>query len=409
MKNIFNKIFRKNRPSRDNEYLEEQDLQDSTGEAEVYDIDKEPSKISNIIENIKQSISVKWHRLKHLRNKNSTEQFNKNKKDSAVSITWKDELEFYWKKLQIEKLCSNFYSPESRKYINTGAISALLFIGLYQTGKISALLVRGVDQTDLVMSPSVEIDAKKFTNADFDAIRSANLFKTDMSAPVLQNKPAKIAVEKCEKADRKSALPIKLVNTIVLQDSVKSLASVQVRSSTEHFRTGEKIQSLAKVDKIEPHKLIIKNLQSGECEYLEGKVQDNYNPISVMSPKRSQEFKAAQKAVPGIKNKGNDFTISKKVINDQLKNLSSLLTQAKAIKIVNPDGSLAFKLVEVEPGGIFATLGVQNEDIIKEIDGRRIDNMNQIMSLFSKLKNLNQLNLTIERGGTPTKLNYKFQ
>jgi type II secretory pathway component PulC len=420
MKKLFDKIFKKKNQTHQPEdftsdipvdqevhfeaqQVENLDNQDNSdqqvdNEDDVIDMNEPTNKWVELIEQTKQFVSLNIHKLKLKFNKNE-QVFNQNKQTNL-----RDEFEFYVKKIELDKWSDQLYLPETRKLINQVTLASLVAISTYGSGKTLALMLKGVDQTDLVERATTELTVKQLSLNQFEELRSANLFKTDRveSKPSVSG-PQKTIAEKCEKADQKSRLPIKLVNTIVLQDSVKSVASVQVRTNdSEQFRVGESIQDMAKIGRIERLKVIFKNLETGDCEYIDSpdKAKES-TPIRVMSPSQSQNFKQAQSKKKGIKNEGNDFSISKSVIDEQLKDLSGLLTQARAIKIVNPDGSMSFKITEIEPGGIFATLGVRDEDIIKEIDGRPIESMNQIMGLFSKLKNISSLNLTVERGGAP--------
>ena len=111
----------------------------------------------------------------------------------------------------------------------------------------------------------------------------------------------------------------------------------------------------------------------------------------------------------GIENEGNKYIISKALIDEKLKDISSILTQARAIKIQNPDGTMAFKLTEMDPQGIFSYLGLQDQDTITSINGKPIYDMNEVMGLFAKIKNLDKLQLGIKREGSDSLLDYNIK
>ena len=73
----------------------------------------------------------------------------------------------------------------------------------------------------------------------------------------------------CLDADRPTTSQIKLLDTIVLQDSVKSVASVQVRGEENllNIREGEKVENY-EISRIQRMKLILKNLDSVLLFYL---------------------------------------------------------------------------------------------------------------------------------------------
>jgi type II secretory pathway component PulC len=313
-----------------------------------------------------------------------------------------------WRNLHQE-----FFNPSKRNIIHKTFQFAMIFGFVFIAGKNTALLLKGADKDAGIKNIDLSIDESKLlTSDDINNIKLSKVFKTDVQKPVDSKKPKKQTIAKCKSATRKSTLPIKLINTIVLQDSVKSIAAVQVRSANKssNVREGDKIQGMAELGKIDRMKIIIKNLSSGTCEFVEAakKGKRRSSPIAVMTPKQSRSFKKNKK-IDGIENDGNEFTIEKAFLQDKLKDINSILTQARGIQLTNPDGTLSFKIVEIQPGSVFSYLGVENNDIITEIGGQKINDLNQVMSLFGKIGNLDKLNLKVKRNGEEVPLNYKFR
>jgi len=201
------------------------------------------------------------------------------------------------------------------------------------------------------------------------------------------------------------------LNTIVLQDSVKSIAAVQVRSGRDlkQVREGDTLDGMAKIARIARLEMIIKNLQTGACESVANeKMRDERQQISIMTPAQATNFKQQQK-MKGIENQGNKYVIAKDLLDEKLKDISLVLTQAKAIKIQQPDGTLAFKITEIDPGGIFSFLGIQNDDIITSINGKPNSDLNEVMALFGRIKNVDQLQLGVRRDGEETQMDYQIK
>jgi type II secretory pathway component PulC len=201
------------------------------------------------------------------------------------------------------------------------------------------------------------------------------------------------------------------VNTVVLQDSVKSIASVQVQGDRDlkEVREGDEIPNMAKIFHINRLELIVKNLTNGACESIAtAEARERNRPLSVMSPSQATAFKASKK-ISGIENVGNKFTIQKSLLDDKLKDIAQILTQARAVKIQNPDGSISFKMTEMDPEGLFPYLGLQDGDIITSINGKPIYDMNEIMGLFGRIKNLDKLQLGIKRDGTESNQDYTIK
>ncbi len=304
----------------------------------------------------------------------------------------------------IEKVLSR----QSREPIHQIFLVAMICSVTYTLGKLTALGLKGTpilgSAGDNPVSIPLERDFNPLTLAQ---VKSINIFRTNTGL----NKKNK-ADTKCEVANGISNLPIKLLNTVVLQDTVKSLASVQVRSDRDfqEVRVGDQISNLAKIFKIDRLQILVKNLESGACESIaSAKLQERGpGPISVMSPTESKAFLKNRK-MPGIENAGNKFKISKALLDEKMKDIASVLTQARALKIQNPDGSLSFKMTEMDPQGIFPYLGLQDQDIITSINGKPIYDMNEVMSLFARIKNLEQLSLGIKREGSDSLQEYSIK
>jgi type II secretory pathway component PulC len=92
-----------------------------------------------------------------------------------------------------------------------------------------------------------------------------------------------------------------------------------------------------------------------------------------------------------------------------LANINQILTEAKAVQITNPDGTLAYKMTEVIPGSIYSQLNIQENDIITHINGKKIENLNELMSLLGRIKEIDQFQLTLKRNGMNENLEYNFE
>ncbi len=304
-----------------------------------------------------------------------------------------------------------FLSRSSREPIHQICLVLLVCTITYSLGKVTAIVMRGTPTLDSAKDFTVSISLDhQFDPSSLNQVKSINIFRTDGSSggPKKNN----VADKKCDEAERESQLPIKLINTIVLQDVVKSLASVQIRGDRDlqELRVGDQISNIAQIFKISRLEILVKNLESGMCESIisETKTKERNSPISVLSPSASKEFKRNKK-MSGIDNIGNKFIISKTLLDDKLKNLANILTQARAVKIQNPDGSLSFKMTELDPEGIFPFLGIQDGDIITNINGKPIYDMNEVMLLFGRIKNLDALSLGLKRDGSETNQDYSIK
>ncbi|MBC7714497.1 MAG: hypothetical protein H7177_14220 [Rhizobacter sp.] len=308
------------------------------------------------------------------------------------------------------------FSPYSRGKIHGAFVILLVVVFTYLIGKSAALfmgrsapIVAGGVKSSIV----VPMEKADTTTQDLNKISSTNLFNIKESDKAGVKKEQKdIASIVCLDAEKPTSEPLKLLDTIVLQDSVKSVASVQIRGGAElvNVREGEQLNNSVEVSKINRMKIILKNLTTGDCEYIASEDQEAPVPmpnLKILNPLAGA--KLFKSTIPEIKNTGNNFKIKRAFRDKMISNMSEVLTQAKAIQITNPDGSLSFKMTEVVPGSIYSQLDIGNDDVITSINGKKIENLNELMGLLGRIKEIDQFQIGRTRNGMNTNLEFNFE
>jgi type II secretory pathway component PulC len=317
--------------------------------------------------------------------------------------------------LSWDKLVDDLYRVEYRPVIHRFFIATAVASAAYGMGKLTAFLIKGAEER--VKPISASADGLRPTQYPLGAIKTANLFNTTIDKGPTSDggkgtrKDKDFSKKICREANNGTALPLELTNTIVLQDSIKSVASVAIRGEKEilNVREGDNIQTMAQVGKIDRLKLIIKNLSSGNCEFIENKeLQKQQRALNIVGEKEGKKL-MQQFSSQDIQNEGNKFKIKKQFRDKMLENMGELLTQARAIQMKNPDGSLAFKMTEIIPGSIYSQLNIKDEDIISKINGKEISSLNDIMTMFGSIKGIDQLSITVMREGTEVEMEYRFE
>jgi|GEM_PF-624327 len=322
--------------------------------------------------------------------------------------------DFKFEKISWNDLVLRFFSPYTRGKIHKAFTVLLVFSLTYVFGKSLAVFFNRGTKVDT--SPKSTIVMKPMNqenlSGDINKISAVNLFNIKESEEI-KNQKSNINIDEiiCSTADRPTGAQLKLLDTVVLQDSVKSVASVQVRGDSEllNVREGEKLQDAGvEVSRISRMQLILKNLTTGDCEYL--KTEDDETSImpeiKIHKPSERSKFISSN---PNIKNTGNQFKIKKTYRDSLVNNMSEILTQAKAVQITNPDGSLCFKMTEVVPGSIYTNLNIQENDIVCSLNGRKIDNLNELMNLLGRIKEIDQMQIGLKRNGMNENLDFNFE
>lgn len=364
------------------------------------------AKIDDLLESAQQKQQVKFFSFK--------ERFQRFTNKDALNTNNEQTSENH--KFDWSQIILRIFSPYNRHRIHALFIIAFLGTLTYLVGKNGALLL------GLIKSPEPKKISRPSTNTsdivnssqeDITKVTHINLFNAKNSEQEVAKGP-KIDIDSiiCTSGEAPSALPLKLMDTVVLQDSVKSVAAVQVRGRTEllNIREGERLETIAEVSRINRLSVVLKNLETGACEYI-GNSDDATAPMptnmKILSPQKGKALLNANN--PEIKSTGNNFKISKNYRNKMLANINQILTEAKAVQITNPDGTLAYKMTEVIPGSIYSQLNIQENDIITHINGKKIENLNELMSLLGRIKEIDQFQLTLKRNGMNENLEYNFE
>ncbi|MCY4524298.1 MAG: hypothetical protein OXB84_06130 [Halobacteriovoraceae bacterium] len=347
--------------------------------------------------------------------------FLKNKKNTLPYITNKNAFKIKGKKWEalfskIAEFSHNILQPAQRLIIHKTFIYTCIVLLFFGMGSILALLLQG-PITQMAFSSKSKIvspQSKKGLKKELALVKKVNLFNVGSNKDKIPSLVKRVKGKQCTESNSSSGLPLKLMHTTVLQDSVKSLASVQIRGKRKlvDIREGERVNGMGKIGRIARQKVFFKNIKTGQCEFIENikqaKIKSLPSNLKVHSPEKGKKImkKAKDKR---ITQKGNKFVIKKALKTEMMGNISEILTQARAIQIKNPDGTYSFKMTEIVPGSIYSQLNIENGDIIEEINGKKINDLNQVMSLFGRMDSLDKLKLTINKQGDSQEYDYQFE
>ena len=119
--------------------------------------------------------------------------------------------------------------------------------------------------------------------------------------------------------------------------------------------------------------------------------------------------KAAGPPMQGIRSVGdNKYEVSRGVIDQQLSNLSTISTQARIVPSFKNGVANGFKLFSIQPGSLYASMGIENGDVIQRINGYEINSPDRALELLTKLKESSNVVIEAERGGHALRKEYNI-
>ena len=217
-----------------------------------------------------------------------------------------------------------------------------------------------------------------------------------------------------------TSLPIKLLGTMVVAPSEYSSATVELNRKDKKIVTPgfDLLSGQAKVHAIRRTYLILE--ESGKLtiaplwprpdapKATAGRAAPSRPATTTAAASRKPKPRAANRQVAEGVRKISDtsFQIERGVINKKLKNLASLGQQARVVPNYHNGKYDGFRMIGMRGESLFSGIGFKNGDIVKVINGNRIDSPNKALALYEALKNKSRLTVQIERGGMLKTLRY---
>ncbi len=103
-----------------------------------------------------------------------------------------------------------------------------------------------------------------------------------------------------------------------------------------------------------------------------------------------------------------NFIVSKHILKSKLSNMPSLLRSMRIVPY-SASGIKGFKVVSIRDKFIKNRLGLKKGDIILSINGKQVTNMDNIMQLYSKVQDIDHVDLEILRNGQRQVLSYSIK
>ena len=133
---------------------------------------------------------------------------------------------------------------------------------------------------------------------------------------------------------------------------------------------------------------------------------DGRDEILIMEVKPDKKTGITNQAVSGSK---SSITVRKTEIDEALKDVSKILTQARIRPYFSDGKSDGFIISRIKRGSIFQKMGMQNGDVIQSVNDEPIKSPEEMMELYTGLKSGSAISLNIKRRGERQDLEYIFE
>ncbi len=272
-----------------------------------------------------------------------------------------------------------------------------------------AKIARHSDVRIVKEKPSLDEDKVK-------VIVARNIFNIEGKTGEEDAKKAKGPAE--ENVITKSTLPFTLTGTIYGGDPLSGIALIKDNSSSNmnSFFVGDKLTPEARIFEIHREKVILK--VGDHREYLALETPELSRKDKRQKKAESKDSKSAYALEPppdsykeeGFERNGNNMVVSsdfrRKILTTDF---AKVLQDAKAEPYMVGSELAGFRLTKIRQDSIYQKAGLQNGDIVKEINGVSLVDTGQAIKLLNSLRGENEIDIRLERDGAPITMNMQVK
>lgn len=246
------------------------------------------------------------------------------------------------------------------------------------------------------VSPAIE--------ADLSVILRRNIFNSTQTEPEGLSLPGLVPSEGELETASRTSLPLRLVGTVAAGGEGTRLAAIERKDNGESaiYRLNDDVMG-AQLVRIERNRVYL--ARNGVTEVLPIDLEERGGP----TPAGRRGPVGAPGADVAEQGSGN-YVLSDRYVKAQLANMSSLLTQVRAVPNMTKEGVAdGFKLFSIKKGSIFDKIGFQNHDVVRRVNGVELDSAEKGLELFQALRNEKSFLVDIDRNNAKKTLTFNIQ
>ncbi len=133
--------------------------------------------------------------------------------------------------------------------------------------------------------------------------------------------------------------------------------------------------------------------------------------VSFKVPTSAAAPPVAQASSGGISKKGGEglWEVDQRAISNVFDNMDRVLTDARFTPFVENGKLSGFRVSEIKPAGVFGLIGLQNGDVVMNINDFKLDSPGRVAQVLTGLKGESEVRVDIVRGKEPRTLKYRIR
>jgi general secretion pathway protein C len=131
------------------------------------------------------------------------------------------------------------------------------------------------------------------------------------------------------------------------------------------------------------------------------------NTSSVNTVPSEPETSSQDEPQGDVVDAGDHKIVDKSLIAHYAKNIDDVYKNIGIVEVKKGDALDGFSISFIRKGSVFEKLGVRRGDVIKSVNGEKIDSYNAAFGVYKNISNINNLSLVVERGKEEVELEYE--
>lgn len=203
-----------------------------------------------------------------------------------------------------------------------------------------------------------------------------------------------------------SSLPLQLLATMESDDPAWSMATIRDLDNNMlgPYTANEQLRPGVTILAVERGRVII--LNQGRREYIAlGATPPPPPAVKPAAPAAKGDSKPGKSvAIEGAEQAINcssehACTVDRKFVEQLMQSPQQLMTQARMFPVTKDGETAGFRVSGVRKGSLATMLGLENGDVVSEVNGNKLASIDDALAMVQKLRRANHLSVTVERSG----------
>lgn len=184
-----------------------------------------------------------------------------------------------------------------------------------------------------------------------------------------------------------------------------TIVTVSFGAKTRVLSKGDKVKGFALQSATNQYAIFIKQGKTYKISLT--KTKNSSKMISTASYTPPPQVKKSTSSKGEIVDAGKLKIIDKSLVEHFATNLNEVGKNIGIREVKSADGKMQFGISFIRRGSPFAKLGVRRGDIIKSVNGQKIDSYNTAFGVYKNIANITNLTMVIERNKEEMELEYE--